>query len=1268
MPVSPDILTARIRWTPAQRGFWLGGVLGLGVLAGIDASSFVFAASVGLLAGYTIVVGVKVLAVLAGLLRRFTVTVPDRALDALRDETLPVYTVLVPLYHEGNVVPSLLRALERIDYPRDRLDVKLLLESDDPETAEALARQEIPAGIGIVVVPPGVPGTKPRACNEGLALARGEFLVIYDAEDRPEPDQLKKAVAAFRSLPPAVACLQARLNFYNAFDNLLTRGFALEYTTWFDLYLPGLYALGAPIPLGGTSNHFRADVLVRVGGWDPWNVTEDCDLGVRLARGRWKTRILDSTTWEEAPSRPGVWLRQRSRWVKGYWQTLLVHTRRPWRTVLDLGPWKYLQMLLAVGGQVATLLLNPVAWAAFFAGLALRVPVFHPESPWTMGFFAAALALLLFNGLFVLIHVLGALRRGMGRLAPWAALLPFYWILMSLGAWRGFLQFFGATFFWEKTTHGMARTPRRAARREMAAPGWAVSAAGVFVLLAAATGAVVGVSVLVPRWLKFPEKIRLAAISVAGEGAEHEIRLDKSWFGKSEVLLEVSLRGAASRGGSRGTEASAAGGAPPSAAVTASPLCRVMVFLKVGDGEWYQRLVESVAAEGGRLRIVLPLADGWRDIPAGRPWGPWCLRRVRGVGVRVFSEGGELAGVRLERAEARGAADPGPLVVTAMEAPATVPCRAVFEARFSIGREFENPFDPAQADIWGVFTAPSGAVERIPAFYTQEYHRWKEGNAERLRPEGAPGWRVRYAPREPGDYRWRVEGKDARSGAFTAETRGFTSAPSDRPGYVKVHKDGRHFALENGEFLYPVAINVRSPRDDRNSGNWDFPLPSASEGLYRMEDYLNRMSRAGMNVMRTWMTPWWAGIEWNRQAPGFHGLGIYNLENAWRLDGLLDQAEKKGMWIDLALNSHGPFTTRYDSQWDENPYNRRLGGPVGGPGEVLTNSEAKRHFRNRFRYIIARYGASPALFSWVLWIEVNVVNEDADVLRAWHAELGDYFRRLDLGRHPVSTEFNNDVGFPEIWRLRGIDYTQLAAYNVGSGLVRNLEECVEPLAQYPKPMILEEYGGHWSGGGMKMLAQEIHDGLWAGWMMPLGGTPMAWWWNFVLEKGLGRHYRRFAEFIRGEDLRDIRWNFGRVEIAGDPHLTALVRRGPDRAYVWVYYPYFADIAVDRGGTGRHEPITRAYESRTRGKFDPLADPAAAMFRAVEGASIEFPGMEAGDYAVEFWDTWSAKPPETAKFTADGGRLVVKLPALTRDVAVKVRKIVASRPLKNRLKS
>lgn len=386
-----------------------------------------------------------------------TATVDDRAEAAsLREDELPVYTLLIPLYREAAVLPNLVGAIKRLDYPIEHLDVKLLLEEDDVETIAAARVMRLPASFELVIVPDGKPKGKPRACNAGLARARGDFVTIYDAEDLPEPDQLKRVVAAFHRSPAKIACVQCKLNYYNQRQNLLTRWFTSEYSMWFDLTLPGLTALGAPIPLGGTSNHFPTALLREFGGWDPYNVTEDADLGIRLFRRGYRTMVIDSTTWEEANSHLPNWIRQRSRWIKGYVQTWLVQMRQPVRLWRQIGWRDFLSFQAIVGGGFFLLLANP-----FFWGLAVIWYLTEPSAiealfPQPL-FLAASISFFIGNFVFVYTCALGALRRGYFSLVKYTLLLPLYWALMSVAAWKGALQLIYRPSYWEKTTHGLGR-------------------------------------------------------------------------------------------------------------------------------------------------------------------------------------------------------------------------------------------------------------------------------------------------------------------------------------------------------------------------------------------------------------------------------------------------------------------------------------------------------------------------------------------------------------------------------------------------------------------------------------------------------------------------------------------------------------------------------------------------------------------------------------------------------------------------------------------
>lgn len=375
---------------------------------------------------------------------------------ALRDEDLPVFTVLVPMFREPEVLPILAKALRNLDYPLPKLDIKIVLEESDAETIDAAKALGLEGIFEIIRVPASLPQTKPKACNYALRYARGDFLVIYDAEDKPEPDQLKKVVAAFRSHPPETACIQCRLNYYNAEENWLTRMFTLDYSLWFDLMLPGLERFGIPIPLGGTSNHFRIDVLRELHAWDPFNVTEDADLGIRLTQKGYKVGLVDSTTFEEANVSQKNWVRQRSRWIKGYIQTFLVHTRRPVQLMRRVGPLGTIGFISFIGGTMLSGLINPVFWAISIIWLVTRQFGFEALIPPALVWISLS-SLIIGNGLLIHQLMLAPVARRQFRLVPYALTVVWYWVLMSIAAWKGLAQLVTNPFYWEKTQHGLSR-------------------------------------------------------------------------------------------------------------------------------------------------------------------------------------------------------------------------------------------------------------------------------------------------------------------------------------------------------------------------------------------------------------------------------------------------------------------------------------------------------------------------------------------------------------------------------------------------------------------------------------------------------------------------------------------------------------------------------------------------------------------------------------------------------------------------------------------
>ncbi|MFI5530263.1 glycosyltransferase [Kitasatospora sp. NPDC051853] len=425
----------------AKSGFarwqlWAAAVAGLGGL-----SAVVVAPTATLLVLTALSTAYSLLhAVIAVAGMRHVGSTPDRP---LADEELPSYTVLVPAYREAAVIGELVRQMGALDYPPDRLEVLVLLERHDPDTLRAVLAADPPPFVRTVHLPSGPPQTKPRSVNLGLMLARGELLVIFDAEDRPEPDQLRRVAARFAARDERLACVQAQLLFRNAEVNWLTGQSALEYALRFTFVLPGMVRLGMPIPLGGTSNHFRTTALRQLGGWDAWNVTEDADLGMRCAALGKRVETIDAVTREEAIGRLGPWMRQRTRWFKGFLLTAVVHTRHPHRTAHRFRVSGLLSLLGVVASAPLTSALQPVASALTLLALA--------NDPGSVVPVLAAQALSVASW----IGITYASARRAGLAGPWQAVfVPVYSVLWSVAAWRALHQLAVSPFSWEKTPHG----------------------------------------------------------------------------------------------------------------------------------------------------------------------------------------------------------------------------------------------------------------------------------------------------------------------------------------------------------------------------------------------------------------------------------------------------------------------------------------------------------------------------------------------------------------------------------------------------------------------------------------------------------------------------------------------------------------------------------------------------------------------------------------------------------------------------------------------
>ncbi|MDU8943844.1 glycosyltransferase family 2 protein [Ovoidimarina sediminis] len=374
---------------------------------------------------------------------------------------LPRISLLVPLLDEAAISGALVKRLRALEYPSDRLDVTLIVEASDTGTPGSLTRATLPPNWRIVTVPRGTVRTKPRALNYGLDFAEGDIIGVYDAENAPEPDQLRRIVAQFAVAAPDTVCLQGRLDFYNPRQNWLARCFTIDYAAWFRIVLPGIARLGLAVPLGGTTPFFRRAALEELGRWDAHNVTEDADLGIRLARAGYRTEMADTTTFEEANCRAMPWIRQRARWLKGYALTWAVHMRHPLRLWRDLGPRKFLGFQILFLGTTLLFLLAPLMWSL----LALPLGLAHPATALPTGVLTGIVALFIGAEFINLVVNLRAVQTAKDRwLTGWTLTMPLYFPLAAIASYRALFGIALAPTQWEKTPHGLSleavRPPR----------------------------------------------------------------------------------------------------------------------------------------------------------------------------------------------------------------------------------------------------------------------------------------------------------------------------------------------------------------------------------------------------------------------------------------------------------------------------------------------------------------------------------------------------------------------------------------------------------------------------------------------------------------------------------------------------------------------------------------------------------------------------------------------------------------------------------------
>ncbi|MCC6442168.1 MAG: DUF5060 domain-containing protein [Armatimonadetes bacterium] len=543
------------------------------------------------------------------------------------------------------------------------------------------------------------------------------------------------------------------------------------------------------------------------------------------------------------------------------------------------------------------------------------------------------------------------------------------------------------------------------------------------------------------------------------------------------------------------------------------------------------------------------------------------------------------------------------------------------ELTLDLQADYANPFDPQAIKVDAVFQAPSGKTLRVPGFLWQNFTRRLDGQAEKVSPDGLPAWKVRFTPEEAGEYAYTV--RAVNKGREVVSPRGrFTAAESKKHGFIRTQPGSRYLRFADGTPYFALGQNVC----------W-----FSHRGTFDYDDYFKKMAESGCNYTRIWMSPWSVGIEWGVDTPHhgpqgeFPGLGRYNPGNAWRLDYILERAEKYGIHVMLCFLVHGEFRTTSDdprqNMWRGNPYWEGLGGPCEKPEDFFNNREARGLFKRRMRYMVARWGYSTGVLSWEFFNEVDIIDRYVSTEAvAWHKEMARYLRSIDPFRHPITTSYASPGGDPEMWKLPEMDYTQTHFY---TGDVEGaMEQWTRRNQSYGKPHLVGEFGADWAGGRWTEddpTGIHLHNGLWISALSGDLGNAMLWWWdNYVAPQNLYYHFKALSEFVTGAPWNEGSWQ--PISAEGIPEgIRAVGLQNGQQALLWL------------------QNRNHSWQARVRGK---------SVAPAPE-ARIRLKGLPAGKWRLEWWDTYQGQIERTEEVSGQEGVLEIRVPALETDVAVKV---------------
>ena len=659
-------------------------------------------------------------------------------------------------------------------------------------------------------------------------------------------------------------------------------------------------------------------------------------------------------------------------------------------------------------------------------------------------------------------------------------------------------------------------------------------------------------------------------------------------------------------------------------------------FLRDRDGTWWQCL-QPQPLKPGRNRVRIELRDGAPVTGPTAGWSPAEAATTMRGGLFLWSASAARCTLTVDDLDV-SALDPRS-VTPALTGLRTSGTTIASGERWSLNVRPQpfpaQPYDAALFNLTVIVTRPDGREERITGFYDQPMRASDRGDREEVVAQGQAGFTVRYRPRIPGAHHLRLEGDWAGTKVSTALPDLAVSGAAVDP-YVRIDtKDPRFFSLA-GACYWPIGPNLRSisdPRSRENLGTQPTPL----RGTLAYDAYFDRLAANGVNTVEVWLASWNLGLEWNATWPGYRGLGRYNEAHAWQLDRVLDSALAHGIRVNLAVNNHGQASGWVDTEWRNNPFSRRNGGPFSSPEELFTTDRAKLYQDQVRRYIVARYADHPAIMAWKLWTEVEFVgeqghrNEMSEILTAWHEQAATRWHQLDTYGHPVTTHWSSNWTrvHPQVAAVPQLDFLCFNAYHNLPGeregwvLADLLRQSVakRALGQYHKPLLCTEFGGQYNACPEPQMVAEHASGAFCGLVCGLAGAPMLWWYEWIDQSDRFAPYRAIADFAAGEDLRDPKGQ------------TTPLRSSADGVWVqaWARPGHLLGYLVD-------------LEWQTNGLVAPAHPPTTVTI----GDQVA-----AGTMTLSWWDADTGKVLATTEIQHPGGALAVTTPAWTRHLAFKL---------------